>query len=76
MRSHKVTTPSREFPIQKLLLSDVELADYFGCSVATVRKWRLNGTGPRWRKLGSLVRYSLVDAQAYLASRPSGGGEI
>jgi hypothetical protein len=55
-------------------MSDIELAKYYGVSVATVRKWRLLGQGPKWIKLGSLVRYRLDDAQAYLETRPSGGG--
>ena len=34
-------------------------------SVRTIRKWRLTGGGPRFRKFGSAVRYSLVDLEAF-----------
>ena len=69
MRSDKVTAQSLPS-----LMSDVELAAFFGVKVSTIRKWRILGTGPRWIKLGSLVRYKIDDALAFLDSRPSGGG--
>jgi hypothetical protein len=74
MRSQRTITPPPSAAIQKLLLSDIELAHYYGISVATLRKWRILGIGPKWIKVGSLVRYRIDDAQAYLESRPSGGG--
>jgi len=49
------------------------VAAYFGVSLATVRRWRYLGQGPRYRKIGSLVRYSVDDLSAWLASRPTGG---
>jgi len=60
---------------QQVLLNDLELARYYGVSIATVRKWRLRGQGPKWIKLGALVRYRVDDAQAYLNSLPLGGGD-
>jgi predicted DNA-binding transcriptional regulator AlpA len=69
-----LTMPAQQAPITPLI-TDVQLAAYLGVSVATPRKWRLNGTGPRWFKLGggSLVRYSLNDVQAWLEKCPAGG---
>ncbi len=58
------------------LLSDAELAKYLGVSVAALRKWRVNGTGPRWIKLGALVRYRLSDVHEYLDNCPSGGSDL
>lgn len=74
MRVSKITKQSSNITIQQFLMSDVELAKFYGVSVATVRKWRILGKGPKWIKLGSLVRYTIEDAQAFLETRPSGGG--
>jgi len=55
--------------------TDIEAAEYLGVSVSTVRRWRLTGGGPRWIRIGaSSIRYTLADLEAYVASRPSGGG--
>lgn len=42
-------------------------------SVRTLRKWRLTGKGPKYRKFGGAVRYGLADLEAYeeVASRNS-----
>jgi predicted DNA-binding transcriptional regulator AlpA len=55
-------------------LDEKALAAYLSVSVATLRAWRLRGTGPEYRKLGSAVRYHSAAIQSWLASRPSGGG--
>jgi excisionase family DNA binding protein len=54
--------------------TDVEVAQYLGVSVSTVRRWRLTGGGPRWVRICGSVRYPFADLEAYLASLPSGGG--
>ena len=54
--------------------TDVETAKLLGISVATVRRWRLLGTGPRYRKFGGAVRYFPDDIEAFIANAPSGGG--
>lgn len=56
------------------LLNEYDLARITGLSVASVRRWRLIRQGPRYLKLGSSVRYRAEDIQAWLESRPSGGG--
>jgi len=55
------------------LIGERDVACLIGASVATVRRWRLQRTGPPFRKLGSLVRYCPEELAAWLASRPSGG---
>jgi len=55
------------------LRSDVEVAEYFGVKVATIRKWRILGQGPRYIKIGSLVRYRPEDLLAFLDSCPKRG---
>lgn len=54
-------------------LNEFDAARFFGVSVKTVRRWRAEGTGPRWRKVGFLVRYALVDLQAHWDQLPEGG---
>jgi len=49
------------------------VAQFFDVSLGTVRHWRYLGKGPRYKKVGALVRYSIEDLNAWLASRPSGG---
>ena len=49
------------------------VARFYGVSLGTVRRWRVLGMGPRYRKIGALVRYSLADLENWLASRPIGG---
>ena len=55
------------------LLNETELAAYLRVSVAACRKWRFQGRGPEFVKLGSLVRYRREDVDNWLSSRPTGG---
>lgn len=55
------------------LLSERQVARITGMSVATVRRWRLLGQGPKYLKLNAAVRYRPEDVAAWLESRPSGG---
>lgn len=45
-------------------------------SVHTARTWRAQGRGPKFIKVGSRVKYRLVDLERFLNSRPSGGGRV
>jgi len=55
------------------LLNEREVAARLSVSVASVRRWRLFGQGPKYLKVGAAVRYKLEDVTAWLESRPSGG---
>jgi predicted DNA-binding transcriptional regulator AlpA len=55
------------------LLTDLQVAALLHISIQTIRRWRLTGQGPRYRKLGSAVRYAESDVMAWIESRPSGG---
>jgi excisionase family DNA binding protein len=55
------------------LLTESQVAETLRVSVATIRRWRCLGQGPRFFKVGTLVRYSLEDVHTWLASRPTGG---
>jgi len=55
------------------LATESEVAKYLLVSVAALRRWRLEGRGPQYLKIGSLVRYKWSDVDAWLAARPTGG---
>jgi predicted DNA-binding transcriptional regulator AlpA len=58
------------------LLNEHEVARVTGLSVASVRRWRLLRQGPKYLKLNSAVRYRPEDISVWLASRPTGGGQV
>ncbi len=43
-----------------------QAADYLSLSTATLNKWRCQGGGPAYIKLGRAVRYRLDDLQLFL----------
>ena len=51
------------------LLNTKELASYLGVAVSTLLLYRAEGTGPRYIKMGRLVRYRVDDVEAWLAER-------
>jgi len=50
------------------LLIDTEVADIVQCSISSVRKWRTQGRGPRFFRLGVLIRYRRCDVLEYVQS--------
>jgi predicted DNA-binding transcriptional regulator AlpA len=58
------------------LLDERDVTRWIRVSVATLRYWRGEGKGPRYRKVGQLVRYVPADVQDWLNSRPAGGEEV
>ena len=56
------------------LLNEKEVARITGMSLASVRRWRIVGQGPRYIKLGAACRYRPEDLSSWLESLPSGGG--
>jgi excisionase family DNA binding protein len=55
------------------LMTEQEVSKRLNVSVASLRRWRLLRRGPAFVKVGSLVRYSPEDLEAWLASLPTGG---
>ena len=51
---------------ETMLLDEKSAAQYLGCSVGMMRKWRLFGNGPVFCKLGRLVRYRAEDLIAFV----------
>ena len=44
---------------QKLTLSEADLASRWGMSPKTLQRWRMEGRGPHYLKMGKRVNYSL-----------------
>ena len=57
----------------KALLDEKQLARTLNIPVASARRWRLLGQGPKFLKIGASVRYKPEDVDAWLDSRPAGG---
>ena len=47
------------------LLTPKQAAEYLGIKPRTIEVHRCRGTGPRYRKIGRLVRYTGTDLQEY-----------
>lgn len=61
--------------VGRSLLNERQLAGILKVSLACIRRWRIEGRGPRFRKLGVLVRYDEADLRDWLDSLPTGGGQ-
>lgn len=46
-------------------LTESEAADYLGLSKFTMRNWRFLKKGPKSRKFGKSVRYSIADIEEW-----------
>lgn len=58
-----------------LAMNESQVAQLASVSIALVRKWRRQGTGPRFLKLGRLIRYRVKDVDAWLDSQVFDGGQ-
>lgn len=52
-------------------LTPRQLADWLQVSLAAVRKWRAEGTGPVAQKVGASVRYDPAAVRAWLEEQGS-----
>lgn len=57
-----------------VFLDDKELAQLLNISVASVRRWRLHGRGPKATKIGASIRYKLADIEEFINQCPTVGG--
>lgn len=52
------------------LVTTPQAAEYLGCvKPNTLEIWRVQGTGPIYKKIGRLVRYSIEDLDKYIAAQ-------
>jgi hypothetical protein len=56
-------------------ITESELARRASVSIAVLRKWRREGRGPRFLKLGRLIRYLAGDVDVWLHSHAFGGSK-
>lgn len=54
------------------LIDEAMLASRLGVSRATLQSWRYAGRGPRFIKLGRLIRYSVTDVDEFLRANTHG----
>ena len=59
--------------IMQNLLTEQDVSRQLHVSLATLRRWRLEGRGPKFIKVSSLVRYRPEELEEWLASQPVGG---
>jgi predicted DNA-binding transcriptional regulator AlpA len=57
------------------LLNETEVAKKLHVSLACLRRWRLEKRGPKFIKIGQLVRYRPEDLEDWLRALPTGGAE-
>ena len=48
------------------LLKEADAAGILTVEIATLRRWRWAGRGPRYIKIGGAVRYDPADLQAFI----------
>ena len=60
------TVPS---DLKLVLLNQKQLAKLLGCSARTLERQRLEGSGIPFLRVGSLVRYRLLDVSIYLEAQ-------
>lgn len=53
--------------INKIYFSTEELAEYLGVSKSTIIAYRTEGNGPKYLKIGRLVRYRISDVEDWIA---------
>lgn len=59
--------------MSEVFFTEIEVSRKTKISLATLRRWRLEGRGPRYRKFGSLVRYGEDELDDWMDAQPSGG---
>jgi len=53
--------------MENCYMNEIELAAYWGISARALQRWRIEGRGPDYVKLGKCVRYPLRAAAAFEA---------
>jgi excisionase family DNA binding protein len=57
----------------QIFLTEKEVANQIKVSLASLRRWRLLKRGPRFIKVGALVRNRAEDLEQWLETLPAGG---
>jgi predicted DNA-binding transcriptional regulator AlpA len=59
--------------MMQIFLTEKDVAKQIKVSLASLRRWRLLQRGPRFVKVGALVRYRPEDLEQWMAALPTGG---
>jgi predicted DNA-binding transcriptional regulator AlpA len=51
---------------KRILLKEQKAAEWLDLAVKTLQKWRVQGGGPKFIKLGRSVRYTEEDLEEYI----------
>jgi predicted DNA-binding transcriptional regulator AlpA len=62
----------KEIPMDSLLIEEA-VSEKLQVSLACLRRWRLQGEGPKYVKMGPMVRYRPKDIEDWLGTLPTGG---
>lgn len=57
----------------EVLLNETQLSEMLQVSLACLRRWRLRGEGPEYKKVGPLVRYRHEAVVQWVDGLPTGG---
>jgi excisionase family DNA binding protein len=66
MNPRATRTERNRAPDSARALTEREVAELLGLSVATLRAWRHRGKGPRFLRLGRSVRYLRCDVEDFV----------
>lgn len=66
VNAHETRTPEP-------LYTESETATILRTSRLTLRRWRINGTGPRHTKMGKSILYRASEIERYIEERTSAG---
>jgi hypothetical protein len=61
-------TPRAQIAADAMVMSEEDAARKLGVSVRTLQRWRIEGKGPSFRKLGRLIGYTADDLGAFINS--------
>jgi predicted DNA-binding transcriptional regulator AlpA len=66
----RIVAASNEAPVEigTELVDEARLALRLDVSRSTLQSWRYSGRGPRYIKIGRLIRYRNADVDAFLAA--------
>lgn len=60
--------PARTVPEDRVLLTAGDVSIMTGFTESTLANWRASGSGPRYVKIGSAVRYRIEDFEEWLSA--------
>ena len=55
--------------VMTVLLTEEQAAERLHVQTSTLQAWRVSGQGPKFVKVGRLVRYAEVDIESYIEAR-------